>query len=153
MCELRKCSRCHSTKLVEYFSLNNKGELFKLCNNCRKTQRRDVEINVARQQFINEILEKSGNILEYKHILNPDDIDFPTDNFKALTGEELLVEYHLFYIKSSDTNIIQRWRLMREKQKDVRLVNGKTPDEMLGIIENISGRTIQEIFDFQNNLR
>ena len=32
---LRKCSRCHATKLEEYFSANSKGELFKLCDNCR----------------------------------------------------------------------------------------------------------------------
>ena len=32
---LRKCSRCHATKLEEYFSKNTKGELYKLCDNCR----------------------------------------------------------------------------------------------------------------------
>ena len=115
MCELRKCSRCHSTKLEEYFSLNNKGELFKLCDNCRKNQRRDVEINVARQQFINEVIENSGGGIEYKHILNPDDVDFPTDNFKTLTGEELVVEYHLFNITGTDIPILQRWRLNKER--------------------------------------
>ena len=33
--ELRKCSRCHATKLTEYFSINAKGELLKTCMNCR----------------------------------------------------------------------------------------------------------------------
>ena len=32
---LRKCSRCHSTKLESYFGFNKKGELYKLCDNCR----------------------------------------------------------------------------------------------------------------------
>ena len=32
---LRKCSRCHATKLEEYFSKNTKGEFYKLCDNCR----------------------------------------------------------------------------------------------------------------------
>ena len=35
---LRKCSRCHSTKLEEYFSFNKKGELYKLCDSCRNRQ-------------------------------------------------------------------------------------------------------------------
>jgi len=33
--ELKKCSRCHSTKLIEHFSINSKGELLKTCINCR----------------------------------------------------------------------------------------------------------------------
>ena len=36
---LRKCSRCHSTKLESYFTKNTKGEYFKLCDNCRKKGR------------------------------------------------------------------------------------------------------------------
>ena len=39
MSELRKCSRCHSTKLEQYFSVNVKGELYKLCDNCRTKQK------------------------------------------------------------------------------------------------------------------
>ena len=39
MSELRKCSRCHSTKLEQYFSVNVKGELYKLCDTCRTTQK------------------------------------------------------------------------------------------------------------------
>ena len=34
--ELRKCSRCHATKLTEYLSINAKGELYKTCCNCRE---------------------------------------------------------------------------------------------------------------------
>ena len=33
--KLRTCSRCHSTKLESYFGINKKGELYKLCDNCR----------------------------------------------------------------------------------------------------------------------
>ena len=33
--KLRTCSRCHSTKLESYFGFNKKGELYKLCDNCR----------------------------------------------------------------------------------------------------------------------
>ena len=31
----RKCNRCHASKLDECFSINSKGELYKLCDNCR----------------------------------------------------------------------------------------------------------------------
>ena len=33
--ELKRCSRCHSKLLLQYFSTNRIGELYKLCNNCR----------------------------------------------------------------------------------------------------------------------
>ena len=48
--ELRKCSRCHATKLTEYFSINAKGELFKTCCNCREkryTYDTDIKDKVA----------------------------------------------------------------------------------------------------------
>jgi len=42
---LRKCSRCHSTKLESYFSFNKKGELYKLCDICRiKNEKYDLEV-------------------------------------------------------------------------------------------------------------
>ena len=33
--KLRTCSRCHSTILESYFGINKKGELYKVCDNCR----------------------------------------------------------------------------------------------------------------------
>ena len=36
--ELRTCSRCKSTILLKYFEINRKGELYKLCNNCRNNK-------------------------------------------------------------------------------------------------------------------
>ena len=42
--KLRTCSRCHSTKLEKrYFGFNKKGELYKLCNNCRMTRETYIE--------------------------------------------------------------------------------------------------------------
>ena len=32
--ELKKCTRCHSTILLQYFDTNRKGELFKTCRSC-----------------------------------------------------------------------------------------------------------------------
>ena len=37
--QLRKCSCCSSEILLEYFSINRKGEYFKTCNKCRKKAR------------------------------------------------------------------------------------------------------------------
>ena len=61
--KLRKCSRCHSKKLEQYFGTNAQGELQKTCKNCRgKKQnihnlisKEEMEIAIARNQFINEI--------------------------------------------------------------------------------------------------
>ena len=39
--ELKQCSRCHSTCTLEHFEMNRKGELFKLCNNCRSKKREE----------------------------------------------------------------------------------------------------------------
>ena len=36
--DLRTCSRCHTTKLEKYYSINSKGEFYKLCNNCKKNK-------------------------------------------------------------------------------------------------------------------
>ena len=51
---LRKCSRCHTTKLEEYFAINAKGELFKTCENCR----------VKKQQFRDKPLDEQYSICE-----------------------------------------------------------------------------------------
>ena len=60
MGELRKCSRCHSTKLEEYFSLNNKGELFKLCDNCRSKHKDYYKIwNANNKDKLAEMQAKS----------------------------------------------------------------------------------------------
>ena len=36
---LKTCSRCHSTMLLEFYDKNRKGEYYKLCNNCRHKNR------------------------------------------------------------------------------------------------------------------
>ena len=57
---LRKCSRCHATKLEEYFSTNTKGELYKLCDNCRsKQQTYYKEWNENNKEKLKECKEKS----------------------------------------------------------------------------------------------
>ena len=111
MGDLRTCSRCHSTKLEKYFSYNNKGELYKLCNNCRNKKRGEISINVARQKYINNIIECSKGDYEYMGIVDPDDVDFPTDKFGNVSGKEVTVEYHMFYVKSMGSNMISRWKL------------------------------------------
>ena len=32
--ELKQCTRCHSTILLEYFDVNRKGEFYKTCRKC-----------------------------------------------------------------------------------------------------------------------
>ena len=54
---LRKCSRCHATKLEEYFSTNTKGELFKLCDNCRN----------KKQVYVKEYYDKNKDKFKEYH--------------------------------------------------------------------------------------
>ena len=41
--ELSKCSKCKSTMLVKYFSINKKGKLYKTCDNCREKRKITIE--------------------------------------------------------------------------------------------------------------
>ncbi len=45
--ELKICSRCHSKLLLQYFSTNRIGELYKLCDNCRMPKAVSVQERVA----------------------------------------------------------------------------------------------------------
>ena len=59
---LRKCSRCHATKLEEYFSTNTKGELYKLCDNCRNKGRHYYKVHYEdSKDKIKEYNKKSYN--------------------------------------------------------------------------------------------
>ena len=111
MGDLRKCSRCHSTKLENYFSYNVKGELFKTCDKCRNKQKAEIAINVARQKYINNMIESSGGDYIHLGIMNPNDVNFPTDKFGEVSGKDVLVEYHMFRVKSMNTSMIARWKL------------------------------------------
>jgi recombinational DNA repair protein (RecF pathway) len=68
MSELRKCSRCHSSKLEQYFSVKVKGELYKLCHNCRHTQEeyRDEEWKEKTKDKIKTYYQKSFQQWLYK---------------------------------------------------------------------------------------
>lgn len=54
--ELIQCSRCHSTKLTQYFGINTKGDIFKTCSNCRRITKRynDTHRNKKRNFNITE---------------------------------------------------------------------------------------------------
>jgi len=69
----------------------------------------DIEIAIARYQFIAEVLNHSKGNVTYVGPL-PDNVDFPEEKFPNLTGQDHLVEYHLF--KLNDVNqLVLRWRL------------------------------------------
>ena len=52
--ELRQCTRCHSSCTLEHFELNRKGELFKLCNNCRGKWRERADRTRRSFKIMNE---------------------------------------------------------------------------------------------------
>ncbi len=43
MQELKRCSRCHSNILIQFFELNKQGEYFKTCNNCRNLGKEEMK--------------------------------------------------------------------------------------------------------------
>ncbi len=66
---LRKCSRCHASKLEEYFAINAKGELYKTCENCRhwKAENKDILKEYKQrsyEKFINKPLDEQYSICE-----------------------------------------------------------------------------------------
>ena len=85
-------------------------------------QNNETFISVARLQFLNNIIENSGGDLEYQGQVNPDDMNYPSEKFVELSGKEISVEYHKFYMKSSGNYAVIRWRLktVEEENKDVK---------------------------------
>ncbi len=65
--ELSKCSKCKSTMLVKYFSINKKGKLYKTCDNCREKQQKRCKITIETCHQLAK--ERGGKCLstEYKH--------------------------------------------------------------------------------------
>ena len=60
-CDLRKCTRCRSTLLLKYFETNRKGELFKLCNNCRSKGRDECDRYREKHVMDIKICERCGS--------------------------------------------------------------------------------------------
>ena len=87
MSELRKCSRCHSTKLEQYFSVNVKGELYKLCDNCRTKTRERQTKNF--QKWLDEPLDEQR-------------VDCPCGKFFRYKAKHLETKHHKDYLETLD---------------------------------------------------
>ena len=63
--DMIKCSTCKSTKLLECFDMNKKGELFKTCNYCRKNDKlykdKHEELSKGQAKLYYEAHKKSKN--------------------------------------------------------------------------------------------
>ena len=64
--ELKQCSRCHSNCTLEQYEKNRKGELFKLCNNCRKGKAQDNDRNYASMVIVNVLMRLDKEAKEYE---------------------------------------------------------------------------------------
>ena len=62
--ELKRCTMCRSTILLSYFDLNRKGEYYKSCRNCLKSQRDRRATNKAKEYIKNRIKEEEAKICE-----------------------------------------------------------------------------------------
>ena len=77
---LRTCSRCKCTLLEKYFSVNRKGVLFKLCNNCRSKGQRNstLEKNTTATDIVENLLR----------IYRRDDVKTQLETLLHLCGKE-----------------------------------------------------------------
>ena len=83
-------------------------------------QRRQAMIQVkdARERFIDSIVNRPDGLIKYIRILTPEEVEQHAYKFKeTITGEELVVEYHLFHMLFYDVPIVQRWRLNLRENK------------------------------------
>ena len=111
MTELRKCSKCRSTKLGSYFGLNVKGELFKTCNSCRKVSTLESEVVIeARKAHIAKLIESFPEDIEFCKILKTHDPEYPTDQPDPLVFPYTYFEWQLFKFKDNQRNLTVRWR-------------------------------------------
>ena len=114
---LRKCSRCKSTLLPEYFSKNRKGEYFKCCNVCKNNKKvktvKEVDeeyMNKARNDWIHDIIDKSNGQFVYLGPFDPNDVNFPHSKLPQIRGDEDAIEYHAFGNMDTKDMICVRWR-------------------------------------------
>ena len=92
--KLRTCSRCHSTKLESYFGFNKKGELYKLCDNCRNKAN-----SATKKHFEEAKIVLSKNRIELQNRLNmfktsikyfeTGDIEFYDPDITKYVGSEI----------------------------------------------------------------
>ena len=57
----KKCSRCHSNILLDFFEKNRKGELYKTCNNCRNKFKQYYENNTEKES-VRHMIYRMNNI-------------------------------------------------------------------------------------------
>ena len=107
---LRTCSRCHSTMLTKYFSINKKGELYKLCDKCR-TKANNARKNFdeeAKQVFNNdqrllkERLKLFTNSVKYFETL---DIQYYDEDIKKYIGCDLKTNMFNKYIDFCNSQV------------------------------------------------
>ena len=118
---LRKCSRCKSTMLPEYFSKNRKGDYFKCCDNCKRNKKDkqitstcevDEEgISMARADWILTTISGSRDTLTYLGQMDANNVNIPESKFPKVRGDETRIEYHAFENVDKKQRLIFRWRL------------------------------------------
>ena len=94
--ELRTCSRCHSNCTLEHFEINRKGELFKLCNNCRNRGRQ------TKNEY--DATHKEENRMKWKEYYE--------------TNKEILVQKQKEYDETHKEEKKQRNKEYNEQNKD-----------------------------------
>jgi hypothetical protein len=120
---LRKCSGCHTTKVINHFGINNKGTHFKTCDNCRlrnkikrtKQTQEDSTFNTQMEKvddsiyetmvltvksqtiFFKQVLEYTAMLCVIVEIINCRDIISDNEIFKLVfksTGSMTIIKYY-----------------------------------------------------------
>ena len=56
--EFRICTRCGSTRLIDYFERNRKGELFESCSDCRNIDKRYYDNHKEEQKAYRDLMRE-----------------------------------------------------------------------------------------------
>jgi hypothetical protein len=122
--ELKQCSRCRSKILLSFFDKNRQGEYKKLCKNCSKKKpegdwidsltdfgREHIDninqdkVNKCRKLYIQSFV---GRGFKYIGKLNEDDANYPANAGPQLSGDEIVIEFHLFKHAKKSSNDVQQ---------------------------------------------
>lgn len=121
--QLCKCSRCHSTKLLEtYFSKNRKGEYYKTCNSCRTghnkyNQENKETIKTKKQVYVHKNKKYIQNWKQEYYRQNQQKIKVQQKERYEKNKENIQEQAKLYYEQNKERHREKR-KEWRENNKD-----------------------------------
>jgi len=136
---LKKCARCHSNILLEYYEHNRKGEFYKTCNNCRKHTQQHKEDNKERYKYMSKIYDENNkaNIKIYREA-NRDKIKEQRKLYREENRDKINARKKL-YRENNKQKIAEASKIYYEKAKDFREANKDTEKIELRRVKDDNG--------------